>query len=131
MASGLSDLSVTTSAHTKQPFRSCTAYQNLVKQPWRMYLVQWSLGKDKKNTHIIHSPGCTFPTKVIRLSELGDRRSCHITDTHIECIRPTLNKVFDWNQTYLVQKNLVAIGTKPIQFFSILSIFLFPRTDLK
>jgi hypothetical protein len=103
MASGLSDLSVTTSAHTKHPFRSCTAYQNLVKQPWRMYLVQWSLGKEK-NTHIIHSPGCTFPTKVIRLSELGDRRSCHITDTHIRCIRPTLNKVFDWNQTNLVQK---------------------------
>ncbi len=61
----------------------------------------WKRGK---NTHIIHSPGCTFPTKVIRLSELGDRRSCHITDTHIRCIRPTLNKVFDWNQTNLIQK---------------------------
>ncbi len=61
----------------------------------------WKRGK---NTHIIHSPGCTFPTKVIRLSELGDRWSCHVTDTHIRCIRPTLNKVFDWNQTNLVQK---------------------------
>jgi len=104
MASGLSDLSVTTSANTKHPSRSCTAYQNLVKQTLENVSGPMELWKREKNTHIIHSPGCTFPTKVIRLSELGDRRSCHITDTHIRCIRPTLNKVFDWNQTNLVQK---------------------------